>query len=123
MTKTILAVDDSPTMRALIEQALSKAGFAVVLAEDGRDGLTKLAGLSRVSAIITDLNMPSMDGLAFTREVRKSGGKHAGAPILFLTTEASMERRQEGKAAGATGWIVKPFDAEKLVSLVKRVML
>lgn len=123
MSHTILAVDDSPTMRALIEQALLNAGYTVVLAEHGQDALDKLAAMPRVSAIVTDLNMPVMDGLEFTREVRRSAGPHAGAPILFLTTEASQERRQQGKDAGATGWIVKPFDSERLVAMLKRVVL
>ncbi len=122
MKRLVLAVDDSRTMRAMVQSALQGAGFEVVLAEDGVDGLKKLDDMERVDAIVTDVNMPNMDGITFTRAVRQDA-RFPGVPILILTTESSAERRQQGRSAGATGWIVKPFDPPALVAALKRVTL
>lgn len=119
MSLTVLAVDDSRTMRDMLKIALSDAGFDVVLAEDGEHGLETLADMSP-NVIITDINMPKLDGFGFIDGARKSEA-HRGIPILVLTTESAPELKQRAKAAGATGWIVKPFDKEKLVSVIRRV--
>lgn len=119
MAKTILAVDDSKTMRDMVSFTLKEAGYEVVDAEDGRQALEKLKS-SRVDAVITDLNMPNMNGFELIRALR-SDPAYKNAPILMLTTEGDDAKKQEGKSAGATGWIVKPFNPEKLVQVVKKV--
>jgi len=116
----ILTVDDSKTMLAMLEHTLVRAGYEVVQAENGAEGLARLAD-QPVDLVITDVNMPVMDGIEFIRQVRASGA-NAGLPILILSTESSPEKRQLGKAAGGTGWIVKPFDPDKLVSVIQRVV-
>ena len=113
MTIRILAIDDSPTMRGLIAAALEPAGFEVHLAEDGIDGLDRLPAADP-HLVITDINMPRMDGFGVITAVRASTG-HASLPILVLTTETGAELKQRARSAGATGWIVKPFDPPKLV--------
>jgi len=118
--QTILAVDDSTTMRSLVSFALRDAGFAVVEAIDGRDALAKLA-LKRVDLIVTDLNMPNLDGIGLIREVR-TRGNHRFTPILMLTTESNPARKAAGQAAGATGWVVKPFDPAQLLKVIRRVL-
>ncbi len=119
MNLTVLAVDDSRTMRELIRRALSDYGFAVHVAIDGVDGLEVLKDCSP-DVIITDINMPRMDGFQFIEEVR--GGDIARrVPILALTTESAPELKKRARDAGATGWIVKPFDAEKLAAVIRRV--
>ncbi len=115
-----LTVDDSRTMLAMLRHALSEAGFEVLQAEDGQQGLDVLR-TEHVDVVITDVNMPVMDGIQFIREVRASG-QFQSLPILILTTETSQEKRNEGKAAGGTGWIVKPFEPEKLISVIHRVV-
>lgn len=119
MSKKILAVDDSRTMRLMIEDCLAMAGYDVVLAVDGQDGLDKLDG-NMPDVIITDINMPVMDGFAFIEAVRK-GDTASRVPILVLTTESSPEKKQRARASGATGWIVKPFMPEKLIAAIERV--
>lgn len=119
MTKTVLAVDDSKTMRDMVTFTLRDAGYQTLEAEDGKAALALLAG-NRVDAIITDLNMPNMNGFELIRAVR-SDSKHQGVPILMLTTEGDDTKKQEGRTAGATGWIVKPFNPQKLVDVVKKV--
>ena len=119
MTKLILTVDDSRTMRDMLKLALCSAEFGVVQAEDGQHGLEVLASC-RPDVIVTDINMPRMDGFTFITEVRKSDD-HVGIPILVLTTESDPEKKQRARMAGATGWIVKPFDPVKLVDAVRRV--
>ncbi|MEO0999841.1 MAG: response regulator [Pseudomonadota bacterium] len=119
MSISILAVDDSRTMRDMISRALGEAGFSVSTAEDGAHGLEVLSGL-KPNVIITDINMPRLDGFGFIEGVRASGS-HRGIPILVLTTESGAELKSRAKAAGATGWIVKPFDREKLVAAIRRV--
>ncbi len=116
----VLTVDDSRTMLAMLQHTLSKAGFEVLQAEDGQQGLEVLAQ-GDVDVVITDINMPVMDGIEFIKNVRASGTNQS-LPILILTTETSQEKRSEGRTAGGTGWIVKPFDPEKLISVINRVM-
>ena len=120
MSLNILAVDDSRTMRNMIQAALSDAGFETHLADDGQHGLEVLEGIDP-DAIITDINMPIMDGFGFINAVR-SQDKHKGTPILVLTTESAPELRAKARDAGATGWIVKPFDPEKLVRALNLVV-
>ncbi len=120
MAKTILTVDDSRTMRDMVTHALKGAGFNVVAAEDGKDALRVLNEGGVYDLIITDLNMPEMDGFGLIENVRSSG-KHKYVPILMLTTESDVQKKERGKAMGATGWIVKPFNPEKLVQIVNKV--
>lgn len=115
----VLTVDDSRTMLDMLRAALVARGFTVVQAENGRQGLEKLAA-EPVDVVISDVNMPIMDGFTFVRSLR-ADPRHAGLPVLMLTTEASREKRDEGRAAGATGWIVKPFDPDKLVATIRKV--
>jgi two-component system chemotaxis response regulator CheY len=119
MAKRILTVDDSKTMRDMLAFTLRRAGFDVQEAEDGSKALGALTG-SRFDLIITDLNMPVMDGIALIKAVR-ANAVYRGVPILILTTESDGGKKAAGKAAGATGWLVKPFSPEKLVELVHRV--
>ncbi|WP_274532641.1 MULTISPECIES: response regulator [Aureimonas] len=117
--KTILTVDDSRTMRDMLRAALAGAGFDVVQAEDGVHGLEVLAGCDP-DVIVTDVNMPRMDGLTFIEQLRADADKRA-IPVLVLTTENDAQKKARAKAAGATGWIVKPFDPKKLVDAINRV--
>ncbi len=119
MAKKILAVDDSKTMREMVSFTLKSAGYEVVEAEDGQAALTALNG-GKVDAVITDLNMPNMNGFELIRALRANPA-YKFTPILMLTTEGDDSKKQEGKTAGATGWIVKPFNPEKLVEVVKKV--
>ena len=116
----VLTVDDSRTILAMLHHTLSNAGFEVLQAEDGKQGLDVLKSQA-VDVVITDINMPIMDGIEFIRHVRATG-QHQSLPILILTTETSQDKRDQGKAAGGTGWIVKPFDPEKLISVIHRVV-
>ena len=117
--KTILTVDDSRTMRDMLLMTLVDAGYEVVQAEDGEDGLAKL-GDRRPDAIITDINMPRLDGFGFIEAVRADPA-NSSLPILVLTTESEMDRKERARAAGATGWIVKPFNPTKLLDALRRV--
>ena len=116
---TILTVDDSRTMRDMLRLALADAGYRVVQAVDGMHGLEVL-GSERPNVIITDINMPRLDGFGFITQVR-TDSRFLGIPILVLTTESSAEKKSLARRAGATGWIVKPFDSMKLVDVVRRV--
>ncbi|MGB3338018.1 MAG: response regulator [Devosia sp.] len=116
----VLTVDDSRTILAMLHHTLSNAGFEVLQAEDGKQGLDVLK-TETVDVVITDINMPVMDGIEFIKNVRATGN-HQSLPILILTTETSQDKRDQGKAAGGTGWIVKPFDPEKLISVIHRVV-
>lgn len=120
MAKRILAVDDSATMRQTVELTLARAGYEVVTACDGQDGLVKIGENGQFDAILTDVNMPNMDGITFTAEVRKLAN-YAGTPIIIVTTESQGDKKSAGKAAGATGWIVKPFQPEQLVGILQKV--
>jgi two-component system, chemotaxis family, chemotaxis protein CheY len=119
MSKTVLTVDDSRTMRAMLMLALSDAGFRVVQAEDGLHGLEVLQN-AVPDVIITDINMPRMDGFGFIEGVR-GNDRHRAIPILVLTTESDATKKDKARRAGATGWIVKPFDPVKLVEAIRRV--
>ncbi len=116
----ILAVDDSPSMREMVRLTLSAAGFEVTQAEDGQQAL-ELARKSTFDLVLSDVNMPQMDGIELIRALRAEAG-YRHTPILMLTTEASLDRRREGKDAGATGWIVKPFEPAQLVATMKKVL-
>lgn len=120
MTKVILSVDDSASVRQMVQLTLSGAGYQVIQANDGADGLAK-AQSSSVDMVVTDLNMPVMNGMALIRELRKLPA-YKGVPILFLTTESDDNMKKEAKAAGATGWITKPFQQEQLLAVVKKVL-
>lgn len=117
---SILTVDNSASIRQAIRIALTNAGHDVDEAGNGAEGLTK-AGGGDFALIITDLNMPVMDGLTMIRELRAKP-EHQGVPILFLTTESDAGIKAQAKSAGATGWVTKPFDPEQLVRIVKKVL-
>ena len=119
MSKTILAVDDSPSMRMLLRAALGDLGYMVVEAENGVHALEMLGDVEP-DLLITDINMPRMDGFGLIAEVRGQGRR--SLPILVLTTESSDEKKQRARDAGATGWIVKPFHPDKLASAIRRVL-
>jgi two-component system chemotaxis response regulator CheY len=121
MGKTALIVDDSPTMRQMVAFTLTNAGFTVVEAQDGRDAVNKVAGGGKMDVVVTDLNMPEMDGIALIKELRKLSAFRF-TPILMLTTESAAEKKQAGKEAGATGWIVKPFNPEILLKTIAKVL-
>jgi two-component system chemotaxis response regulator CheY len=120
MTRTVLCVDDSPSIRQLVKLTLSGSGYDVVEACDGRDALVK-AGPAVVGMVLTDLNMPNMDGLSLIRALRQQPA-YKGVPIVFLTTESDEGKKAEAKQAGATGWITKPFRQDQLLAVVKKVL-
>jgi two-component system chemotaxis response regulator CheY len=122
MAKIILAVDDSTSIRQMVAFTLKSAGYAVIEAADGQEGLDKANTSSdTISLVLTDQNMPKMDGLTLIKTLR-SLPKFVATPILMLTTESSDDMKSQGKAAGATGWLVKPFDPHKLLEVVKKVI-
>ncbi len=116
----ILAVDDSATMRQMVAYTLTRAGHEVISCKDGLEALEE-ARRRHVDLVLTDVNMPRMDGITLVRELRRLIG-YRFTPVLVLTTESSAEKKQAGKAAGATGWIVKPFNPEQLLGAVDRVL-
>ncbi len=120
MAKTILAVDDSASIRKMVHFTLTGAGYEVVEAVDGQDGLERARG-RQVNLVLTDQNMPRMDGLTMIRSLRGMV-EYKNVPILVLTTESSNEMKIRGRAAGATGWLVKPFAPQGLVDIVKKVI-
>ncbi len=119
MVKKILAVDDSKTILSIVVQTLESAGYETLQAEDGIQGLEVLEG-SAPDLIITDINMPRLDGFGFIERIRRSE-RYRAIPILVLTTESDPQKRERARKAGATGWIVKPFEAAKLVDAVGRL--
>jgi two-component system chemotaxis response regulator CheY len=119
MTQTILTVDDSRTMRDMLKMALVEAGYNVLQAVDGVDGLDVLQS-STPDVIVTDINMPKMDGFGLIEAVRKDS-RYRKVPILVLTTESDAAKKMRAKEAGATGWIVKPFEPTKLIAAIRRV--
>jgi len=119
MVLKVLAIDDSRTIRDLLAYSLTESGFAITLAEDGEDGLEKLDE-SDPDIVITDINMPRLDGFGVIEAVR-ANEKHSHKPILVLTTESSAAMKTRARDAGATGWIVKPFDDEALAAAIRRV--
>lgn len=120
MAKTILAVDDSGSLRQMVAFSLKAAGYDVVQAVDGQDGLNK-AKQKTVDLVLTDQNMPIMDGLTLITNLR-SLSSYQKVPILMLTTESSDEMKAKGRAAGANGWLVKPFDPKRLIEVVQKVI-
>jgi len=120
MPKTIMTVDDSASIRQMVGFSLKSVGFNVIEARDGMDALSKMNG-SKISMMFIDLNMPKLDGIGLIKEIRKNP-THKFIPLIMLTTEAQMGKKMEGKAAGATGWIVKPFKPEQLLKVVKKVL-
>jgi two-component system chemotaxis response regulator CheY len=120
MAKTILAVDDSASIRQLVSFTLKSAGYDVVEAVDGMDGLDKAKAKS-INLVLTDQNMPRMDGMTLIKNLRMLP-QYKNVPILILTTESSDAMKAQGRAAGATGWLVKPFDPQKLVEVIKKVI-
>ena len=119
MTKTILTIDDSASIRQLVSMTLSAAGHKVIEAANGAQGYEKAIG-EPVHAVVTDLNMPEMNGLEFIKKFRAHPASK-GVPIILLTTESDDALKTEAKSAGATGWIVKPFKQEQLVAVIKKV--
>lgn len=118
--KCILTVDDSASVRQMVSFTLGKSGYEVAEAVDGADGLNK-SGKKKFDLIVTDLNMPVMDGIQMISGVRKLPG-YTYIPILMLTTESQPEKKDAGRKAGATGWIVKPFNADQLVAVVRKLI-
>jgi len=119
MSKTIMTVDDSASVRQMVSLTLKDAGYSVIEACDGKDAMGKLSG--PIDMIVTDLNMPNMDGIEFIRSVRATP-QYKFVPIVMLTTESQAGKKEEGKAAGATGWIVKPFKPEQLLAVAKKLL-
>lgn len=120
MSKTIMTVDDSPSIRQMVSFTLKEAGYDVIEAADGKDALAKLSE-GPVHMVIADLNMPNLDGIELIREIRANPALRF-IPIIMLTTESQERKKQEGRQAGATGWIVKPFKPEQLIAVVKKVL-
>ena len=120
MSARILVVDDSASMRQMVAFALTSAGYAVDEAEDGQVALGRAQG-ARFNAVVTDVNMPNMDGISLIRALRGLPD-YKFTPLLMLTTESAADKKAEGKAAGATGWLVKPFNPEQLVATIQKVL-
>lgn len=121
MAKVIMTADDSASVRQMVTFTLKQGGYEVVEAVDGKDALQKLASNNKVDMLITDLNMPNLDGIGLIKGARALP-RCKFIPIVMLTTESQDSKKQEGKAAGATGWIVKPFKPEQLMAVVKKVL-
>jgi len=119
MPKTIMTIDDSPTIRQMVKFTLKSTDYQVVEAVDGPDALMKLSG-QRIDLFLSDINMPGMNGFELARKIRGMPA-FKFTPIVLLTTESDQAKKAEGKAAGATGWIVKPFSPEQLIAVIKRV--
>ena len=117
--KTVLYADDSKSLRELVQHTLTEAGYKVILAEDGVEALSKLT--EEVDLVLTDFNMPNKNGIEVIEGVRKDP-KHKVTPILLLTTESEQEMKIKAKDAGASGWVVKPFQAEKLIATIKKII-
>lgn len=121
MAKNILIVDDSASLREVVAIALKNAGYNVIQAENGQDALNKLAG-DKLHLIISDVNMPVMDGISFVKAV-KQDPNYKFTPIMMLTTESEDDKKQQGKAAGAKAWLVKPFQPDTLLDAVSKLVL
>lgn len=120
MGKCIMTVDDSASVRQMVSFTLKEAGYDVIEAVDGQDALSKLNGVL-VHMVITDLNMPNLDGIGLIKGIRTNSA-YKFVPIVMLTTESQDSKKQEGKTAGATGWIVKPFKPEQLLAVIRKVL-
>lgn len=121
MTKTVMIVDDSASLRQVVNMALRSAGYEVLEACDGRDALSKLSG-QRVHLVISDVNMPNMDGITFVREMKKLDS-YKFTPVIMLTTEAQEDKKREGQMAGAKAWVVKPFQPQQMLSAVSKLIM
>lgn len=121
MSKVILVVDDSASVRQVVGIALRGAGYTVVEASDGKDALSKLDGQQKVNLVISDVNMPVMDGITFVKEMKQKPN-FKFTPVIMLTTEGADEKKQEGKSAGAKAWIVKPFRSDQLLQTVSMLI-
>lgn len=120
MGKAIMTVDDSASVRQMVSFTLKKAGYVVFEASDGKDALGKIDS-AKPDMVITDLNMPNLDGIGLIKALRQIAACRF-IPIIMLTTESQAEKKMEGKNAGATGWIVKPFNPDQLLAVVKKVL-
>lgn len=121
MGKTVLVVDDSSTMRQMVAYTLKNAGYDVVEAGNGKEAVGKLNAGTKPALVVTDLNMPEMDGITLITEIRKMAA-FKFTPILMLTTESADDKKKAGQAAGATGWIVKPFNPEQMLKVIQKVL-
>lgn len=121
MSKTIMIVDDAPSVRRVVGMALKEAGYQVIEAADGKDAVSKL-GNTKLNLIICDLNMPNMDGIGFLTHV-KSSAQHKFTPVIMLTTESAEDRKQQARAAGAKAWLVKPFQPSTMLDAVAKLCL
>ncbi|MEY2894141.1 MAG: hypothetical protein RJA98_4049 [Pseudomonadota bacterium] len=122
MAKTILIVDDSSSLRTVVKLALVRSGYEVIEACDGRDALAKLEAAGKVHLIVSDVNMPNMDGITFVTQV-KQHPRHKFTPVIMLTTEGQDAKKEQGRAAGAKAWIVKPFNPPQLLDAVSKLIL
>jgi two-component system chemotaxis response regulator CheY len=122
MAKTILIVDDSSSLRTVVKMALQRAGYEVVEAADGVQGLAALEAAGKVHLIVSDVNMPNMDGITFVTQV-KQHPRHKFVPVVMLTTEGQDAKKEQGRAAGAKAWIVKPFNPPQLLDAVSKLIL
>ena len=122
MTKTVLIVDDSTSLRTVVRMALVRAGYEVVEAGDGQEALDKLDALGKVHLIVSDVNMPRLDGIGFVAAL-KQHPRHKFVPVIMLTTEGQDEKKQLGRAAGAKAWIVKPFNPPQLLDAIAKLIL
>ncbi|HEY1104010.1 MAG TPA: response regulator [Burkholderiaceae bacterium] len=121
MAKTILIVDDSSSLRQVVKIALSRAGYDVLEAGDGKEALTQLDAAGKVNLIVSDVNMPNMDGITFVTQVKQSP-RHKFTPVIMLTTEGQDQKKEQGRAAGAKAWIVKPFNPPQLLDAVSKLI-
>jgi len=121
MAKTILVVDDSSSMRQVVGMALKGGGYDVIEACDGKDALAKLSG-QKIHLVISDVNMPNMDGITFVQELKKIAA-YKFMPVIMLTTEGSDEKKKAGQAAGAKAWVVKPFQPQQLLAVVTKLLM
>jgi len=121
MAKTIMIVDDSASLRQVVSIALKGAGYDTMEACDGKDALAKLGG-KKVNLIISDVNMPNMDGITFVKELKKNP-KHKFTPVIMLTTESQADKKSQGQAAGAKAWVVKPFQPQQMLTAVGKLVL
>ncbi|MDP2688645.1 MAG: response regulator [Deltaproteobacteria bacterium] len=121
MAKTIMVIDDSASIRQVVNLTLKKAGYEVVEACDGRDALGKLTG-QKINLMVCDVNMPNMDGISFLKSLKETPS-YKFTPVIMLTTESQETKKQEGKAAGARAWVVKPFKPEQMLEAVSKLIL
>lgn len=122
MAKNILVVDDSASLRQVVSIALRGGGYNVIEACDGVDGLAKLAAADKIHLIISDVNMPNMDGITFVKTLKQKP-EYKFTPVIMLTTEAEEEKKREGQAAGAKAWVIKPFQPQQMLSAVSKLVL